>query len=129
MRSYPEDTSIKIPANGWFLLFSSRRKNPAVPEAVQFRKPFAGIWNYRLKKNPLLDAAHTDSFSFKAEFFGETDGLAAAVLEQFCGFGFGHGNSIYQRDLPRQGERAACSLVERAKGSVGGLTRVEDAAG
>src|ERR1700719_3291274 len=96
MRWCREDTSIKVPADGWFPLFGPCRKSSACPEPVQFCKPFVHVREHGLEKNPFLNSAHPHLVPFKTELLRETDGLAAAVFEQFCGLSFRHFVSIYQ---------------------------------
>jgi hypothetical protein len=86
MRSCLEDTSVKVPANGWFSLFGPCRKSSARPEPVQFREPLVDVRNYWFEKDPFLNSAHSHPVAFKAEFLGEADGLAPAILEELCNF-------------------------------------------
>ena len=85
MRWCPEDTSIKIPANGRLPLLGPRRKitTRLEPKPIQFRKPFINICEQGFEEDSSLDAAHPDSIPREAKLLGEADGLAPAVLEQF----------------------------------------------
>ena len=54
------------------------------------------------KQDPAGDLANAHGVSGETELLGESDGLAAAVLEQFGDFGFRHDQSIYQWYRPLQ---------------------------
>ena len=45
----------------------------------------------------MRDAADADAVPFEAEFLGQTNGLAATVLEELGDVGFGHGNVLYPK--------------------------------
>jgi len=65
-------------------------------ELVDFGKPTRCVGDERFEQDSLRDFADADAVSLKTEFFGQADGLAAAVLEEFGDVGLGHNRSIYQ---------------------------------
>ncbi len=60
-------------------------------ELVEFVEPARRVGDYRLEQHPLRDSADAHAVSRETEFFGQAYSLAAAVLEELRGVGFGHG--------------------------------------
>lgn len=58
-------------------------------KSIEFCEPARGIGDERFEKNSLGYATDTHAVSLKTKFFGETDCLAAAILEKL-GDRFGH---------------------------------------
>src|ERR1700675_3518000 len=78
-RLYQAETSIKIPANGWFSLFTPCREESPCPEPVQFVEPFVDITDHRFEENPLFHAANSHPVALETELLGKVGPLAPPV--------------------------------------------------
>jgi hypothetical protein len=88
---YPAGSPLEDLSLGCDRLAASAGRKRLGVELVEFRKPTLRVGDERLEQHSLRHATDAHAVSLETEFFGQADGLTAAVLEEFGDVGFGHG--------------------------------------